>query len=120
MTKRTPPPVQWRLADMMRRRGIGSVGELHRRLASAGHHISSSHLYRVYHQPNPEALSTRLLLTLALILECSLDDLLRFPPGTGVSAPEPPPARASLNDRVRQVPFASFLEVIPKQKEAPL
>lgn len=65
----------WKLREMMARRGLFSTTKLSPLLEERGIHLSSSQVYRLVTE-KPERLNVQVLVALTDILDCGLDDLI--------------------------------------------
>ncbi len=68
--------IVWRLKDLMAQKGITTVADLKLRLDNVAETaVSQPQLYKIVRRM-PARLNTLLLLTLTIVLECGVEDLL--------------------------------------------
>lgn len=75
---------EWKVREMMARRGYWKTTDLIEPLAARGVRLSDSQVYRAI-AGKPERLNMSLLVALCEVLNCRPDDLIRL----GSNAPEP-------------------------------
>lgn len=90
--------MQWRLYEMMAKRGIRTATDLQRRLAAIGVHVTSTHLARLV-SGEPLRMSRDIMWGLTEVLECDTNDLWRNPRHDRRRGTERPDSTASAYPR---------------------